>query len=316
MTRFDRGFAAVFTPEISERYFHPRPAARPTLDAQTFNLPLAWWLAELSRLCYARDPGEIGGTVADVGRDHWLGEVGLAEVATLERSPGHLSAIVVDDAHGAVFGQGGARCVVFRGTDSMQDWYDNFRAVQVAMRGNGQVHAGFLSVLDLVWTPLLPWVTASPYPLLITGHSLGGALAALCATRLAELSIAFAACYTFGAPALGDLAFATSTEKLNIHRVVHHLDMVAMLPVSLGHVRWEHAGKAWYCLPGGRCLGPLCEPDLDSLRQQEGWRLDAFALTRLMTGIGGQGVEVPEFISDHAPVNYTAAVEAAIAATT
>lgn len=71
--------------------------------------------------------------------------------------------------------------------------------------------------------------------ILITGHSLGGALATLCfldleATLGAEVS--FAPLYIYGAPRVGNAAFATysASRGVPIFRVVHHRDPVPHLP--------------------------------------------------------------------------------------
>lgn len=88
---------------------------------------------------------------------------------------------------------------------------------------------------------------------LITGHSLGGALATLCLLDLHELllgrvegaaasaataddiitpTVSFAPLYIFGAPRVGNAAFATYSASLGvpIYRVVHNRDPVPHLP--------------------------------------------------------------------------------------
>jgi hypothetical protein len=90
------------------------------------------------------------------------------------------------------------------------------------------VHAGFLraweSVRSLVFSAVAAAITSSgddtkPWRVLITGHSLGGALATLCTYELANparLPLPNVKCpvdvavYTYGAPRVGNVAFALS----------------------------------------------------------------------------------------------------------
>lgn len=71
---------------------------------------------------------------------------------------------------------------------------------------------------------------------LITGHSLGGALATLCfldlRVFLGENTVSFAPLYLYGSPRVGNAAFATysASHGVPIFRVVHHRDPVPHLP--------------------------------------------------------------------------------------
>ena len=67
-------------------------------------------------------------------------------------------------------------------------------------------------------------------PLFITGHSLGGALAVVATKKLTHKG-GIAACYTFGAPRVGDEEW-TGGFKDPIHRLVNAADCVTMLPPS------------------------------------------------------------------------------------
>jgi triacylglycerol lipase len=67
-------------------------------------------------------------------------------------------------------------------------------------------------------------------PLLITGHSLGGALATIATKRLKHKA-GIAACYTFGSPRVGDEEWIANI-KTPIYRLVNAADCVTMLPPS------------------------------------------------------------------------------------
>lgn len=77
---------------------------------------------------------------------------------------------------------------------------------------------------------------------LITGHSLGGALATLCFLDLREtlgVGVSFAPLYIYGSPRVGNSAFATysASRGVPVFRVVHHRDPVPHLPFeSWGYV--------------------------------------------------------------------------------
>ena len=106
--------------------------------------------------------------------------------------------------------------------------------------GRPLVHAGFLSA----WVQLRAGVLAAlraarrdwpGYRVMITGHSLGGSVAALMAAELAasgELRQADSRLYTFGQPRTGgaDWARAYATLVPQTQRVVHDRDLVPHYP--------------------------------------------------------------------------------------
>ena len=126
--------------------------------------------------------------------------------------------------------------VSFRGTANVQDWMTNLRYSLTPVdfpqaegrEPTGKVHQGFLDAFRSVRGQVdryLPW--AEGLPIFITGHSLGGALATLGAANLSSLGLA--ACYTFGAPRVGDKGFCSSL-RIPVYRVVNPLDPVPLVP--------------------------------------------------------------------------------------
>ena len=87
------------------------------------------------------------------------------------------------------------------------------------------VHQGFQILFDRIWPLLEPLLRDQPRPLFITGHSLGGALALMSAARMSPEAL-----YTFGSPRVGNPAFTASVSGFPHHRVVHHHDIVTLLP--------------------------------------------------------------------------------------
>jgi triacylglycerol lipase len=139
--------------------------------------------------------------------------------------------------------------VAFSGTDplAVANWITNF---SFAMTADG-IHRGFGAALDAAW-PAVARVLGADAPagnLLAVGHSLGGALAVLCARRaLQELAIKADAVYTFGQPRIGNTVFA---EHFNgalgerTYRLIHGQDIVPTVPpATLGFV---HVGRCLAC---------------------------------------------------------------------
>ena len=136
--------------------------------------------------------------------------------------------------------------VSFRGTENERDWITNLQysltpadSPQAEGReSTARVHQGFrdafVSVRDQV-DRYLP--CAEGLPIFITGHSLGGALATLGAAHLSDWCLA--ACYTFGAPRVGNKGFSSSLQT-PVYRVVNPLDTVPHMPTLLRGYR--HAG--------------------------------------------------------------------------
>ena len=136
--------------------------------------------------------------------------------------------------------------VSFRGTENLRDWETNLRhslaSADFLQPGEneplGKVHQGFLDAFASVREQvdlLMPY--ASGVPIFITGHSLGGALATLGAAHLSGWNPT--ACYTFGAPRVGDQGFSSSL-RTPVYRVVNPRDPVPGVPAcSQGY---RHAG--------------------------------------------------------------------------
>lgn len=160
--------------------------------------------------------------------------------------------------------------LAFRGTEKVvEDWVTDAKCALVPAGGqvNAQVHAGFHGALEIVgpdskslWSRLrdeLERATAGKRPLWITGHSLGGALAALAAHRLLiEGKIGVAGLCTFGQPGCGDQAFCDELgQRLTgrYWRVVNHRDPVPRVPTKL-QGDYAHAGTLLYFDEFGRLL--------------------------------------------------------------
>lgn len=124
--------------------------------------------------------------------------------------------------------------LAFRGTEtnSFKDIRADAKAVSVKCVTSGRVHAGFKEAFEDVQDEIESFLrqdsSLSSLPLFITGHSLGGALATIAAKRLDHTG-GIAACYTFGAPRVGDDEWINEL-KAPLYRLVNAADCVTMLP--------------------------------------------------------------------------------------
>jgi hypothetical protein len=123
--------------------------------------------------------------------------------------------------------------LVFRGSDSFADWRTNLASRAVPLQtslGRVRVHEGFKRAYDLIGDAVLADLNAKiPEHLgvYITGHSFGAAIAQIASAALERDTLA--ACYTFGAPRVGDMAF-DSLVSCPHYRLVNGWDLVSTMP--------------------------------------------------------------------------------------
>jgi len=139
-----------------------------------------------------------------------------------------------------------------RARESLNDWLNNFRvapvpfALTVDQLGadypattnkddlGGLVHAGFLSELHAVQATVVAELFkhgGRSRPLYVTGHSQGGAEAALATRALLAGGFPVVATYTFAAPRAGNGAFVASVPAtLPVHRIEFGDDLVPHVP--------------------------------------------------------------------------------------
>lgn len=133
---------------------------------------------------------------------------------------------------------------VFRGSESLLDWRTNLNTKPYKLSDSVTVHRGFWNS----WKSIRPEILKMAYEydsLTICGHSLGGALAVLCAYDIAsvypdiELTL-----ITFGQPKVGNKEFARKIDDLIplYYRVVNQMDPVPFSPFFF-QGNFCHAGK-------------------------------------------------------------------------
>lgn len=148
---------------------------------------------------------------------------------------------------------GGELYLVFRGTDSLQDWLDDLGVEQRAypwQPGVGQVHAGFLKLYASLRDMALHEVDAlQPNERLwVCGHSLGCSLSSLAVLDLRErwpdLPLEH---YNFASPRLAAADFAAHYNALQVptFRLVNDSDLVPQVPPAVtGDWLYQHLGLA------------------------------------------------------------------------
>ena len=123
-----------------------------------------------------------------------------------------------------------AQWVIIRGTANMQDVFDDLEFVGRDEHELGiNVHAGF----DRSLQECLPWILQRldpKRPVWVSGHSLGGAVAALLVATLEHRGFNNVSGITFGQPKFTDAHGAGKLAHLNILRIVHDEDPIPMLP--------------------------------------------------------------------------------------
>jgi triacylglycerol lipase len=131
--------------------------------------------------------------------------------------------------------------LLFRGTSDVEDWLADLDAIPDAylpVGGFGQVHAGFQDVHELVRKGIaakLATATVGCDQILITGHSLGAALAVLAAPdifRNMPPNKIEPRLITFAGPRVGltDFVDAFNAAIESCFRVVNFLDVVPYVP--------------------------------------------------------------------------------------
>jgi triacylglycerol lipase len=163
----------------------------------------------------------------------------------------------------------------FRGTETKRfgDIQTDIKVRPVNSPAGGTVHRGFAAALDTVWDRVEAVLAQHPEKRLwITGHSLGGALAVLAASRLPDRVFGL---YTFGQPRVGDEEFARACQQRfgrRYFRFVHGRDVVPRIPAfttGYRHFGWEvTAGHPGMAFQQGQVCG--VEGHLDALSLASG----------------------------------------------
>ncbi len=241
----------------------------------------SWWLAEASVLSYAPVDTIQNAMTA-------LGYPGFRAFSGPKF-----------DGQAFVAWQSTHAILIFRGTEptSYQDLLTDSRFKLVGWNGVGKVHQGFRDAFEELHSDqgLAAFLASlGDIPVFITGHSMGGALATLAASRYPSSR----ALYSFGAPRAGDRSFVQSV-RIPSFRVVNRTDLVVDVPPYVrGITSFDHSGELVQINP---------DNSMQSNRSNHlGSNLKALALGGLFNGSGSAKpkIDVTQSIYDHMPLAY------------
>jgi triacylglycerol lipase len=183
--------------------------------------------AELSAICYL--------SRAEAGRLAF--RMGFPEIRYYDR----------DGAQAYIFGNEDDRVIVCRGTEP-NDWNDiraDLDLATVIAETAGRVHRGFKREVDDLWPRLEQALVNNTRPLWFAGHSLGGAMATICASRckLSFIRSNPRALFSYGSPRVGNRRYVSSVHY-EAYRWVNNNDIVTRVPPWwLGY---RHKGQEVY----------------------------------------------------------------------
>ncbi|HEU0217020.1 MAG TPA: lipase family protein [Stellaceae bacterium] len=218
-----------------------------------FDLATARSLAWMSQLSYETDPDKIATVCGKL-------DIGLVG-APIHRRVGR--GLPLASTHALVLDFGDALVVAFAGTDPVHlaNGVSDFDIRQT----DGGATAGFTMALRAVEQDILSALPTGR-PVMVTGHSLGGALAVLFAQWLETMGRHATAVYTYGAPRPGRRDFSEPYNASDLgartFRCVHGDDIVPTVAPSepLG---FRHVGRFVHAPTGGKFLGPVGAAGVD-----------------------------------------------------
>lgn len=139
-------------------------------------------------------------------------------------------------------------CVVFRGSESIKDWYYDFQISKHLLHNDIKIHSGFYNQLHdtNVYEKIVNKVksiaaTYTDYQTYITGHSLGGALCTLFGYLLSHEFEDDVIVVSFASPRVGNSYWKSSFENksnLSHYRITNNRDIVTATP----SYNYKHVG--------------------------------------------------------------------------
>lgn len=180
--------------------------------------------------------------------------------------------------------------IACRGTEA-DEWNDlkaDINAAHALAETVGRVHRGFKKEVDDLWPFLEKKLETNTKNLWFTGHSLGGAMATICAGRclFSKINSSPMQIQTFGSPRVGNKRYINHAQ-IDYIRWVNNNDIVTRSPpVWMGY---RHTGKEIYLDSAGhiKALNPI-------QRSQDRWK-------GFISGLKKKEID---HLSDHAITRY------------
>jgi triacylglycerol lipase len=172
------------------------------------------------------------------------------------------TALPLTSSNGYVAESAGVRILAFSGTDpvSLSDWIVDFNF----HKDPAGLHDGFKDGVGAVWDAILPLLgPAATDRLVICGHSLGAALAAVAAYRLIDERVVgpdrLLGVYAYGMPRCGNGQFADAYRAIadgalarKTFRTINGDDIVPLVPPTESPFNYCHVGSSLTCAHGAR----------------------------------------------------------------
>lgn len=180
--------------------------------------------------------------------------------------------------------------VVCRGTEP-NEWNDikaDANALTAIAETVGKVHRGFKREVDDLWPYLEEALQDNTSPLWFTGHSLGGAMAKICASRcmLSHIRMEPEGLFTYGSPRVGNRKYVNHV-RVPHFRWVNNNDVVTRIPPPwLGY---KHSGTELYLNRHGE------------LRDIKGWKRVSDRLQGFFSAITKFKIDQ---LADHSIMEY------------
>jgi hypothetical protein len=246
--------------------------------------------AEMSRLAYVKD---------EMLLSEYLGRVGFRQDLTLGYGSMGTQLFIASrqDDNLAI--------VAFRGTE-LDDPSDLFTDANFLLTpwaddsggSLGRVYKGFAKALKSndILGKLRAGLDAMvpPTRVLLTGHSLGAALATLAASQMPSSHL-----YTFGLCRVGNASFAQAIQTVSHTRFVDCCDFATRLPPEM--FSYVHVGSLCYIDRNGQLLESPTEDAINADRRKAAaWYLAHHSFLH--------GTVFLRDLADHAPINYVSGV--------
>lgn len=249
--------------------------------------------AEMSRLAYVKDEGLL---------TQYLARADFQGALTIGYGSNGTQLFIAKKQDADLF------VVAYRGTepDDPSDLFTDADFRQVTWQNAdgssvGKVHKGFADTLldsgilkEVISNLGAPLIAKR---VLLTGHSLGAALATLTASWIPNAGL-----YTFGSPRVGDDEFAGCMRNVKHYRYVDCCDLVTRVPPEkLVMFKYKHTGNLKYIDRDGTLHDSPGESIIETDRHEAAkWYLTHQAFLR--------GTVFSRDLADHAPINYVSGV--------
>jgi triacylglycerol lipase len=203
-----------------------------------------------------------------------------------------------DGAQAYIFGNRHDAVVTCRGTEP-NDWNDvkaDLDLGKAMAETVGWVHRGFKREVDDLWPRLEQALVNNTRTLWFAGHSLGGAMAGICAgrCRLSYIKSNPRALFTFGSPRIGNRRYVNYVQ-IEAYRWVNNNDIVPRVPPSwLGY---RHKGQEIYLNAYGK------------IRQLTHWQRIKDRWRGFVRGLRQGNID---FFADHSILQYIQHVRSAV----